>query len=92
MATFKAHMLAADTGGEGVYAFDAPDGLLQQTPARVVRHFMERVDRSLLPHEHVDYELNAALKNAEKGVVTAMGSLILERQPPIPFLLMISAH
>lgn len=92
MARFTARMLDADTGGEGVYQFEAPDDLLARTPARVVGQFMAQVDRSLLPHEHVDYELNASMKNAEKGVVTAMGSLILERQPPIPFLLMIAAH
>jgi len=40
---------------------------------------------------HVDYELNAAYKDKDRAVVTAMGSLIHDGDPPSPFLLMIAA-
>ncbi|MGX1307619.1 hypothetical protein AB7M35_002339 [Amorphus suaedae] len=90
MATFIANMIDAETGSDNRYDFEGPDDLLDRTPVRVVRHFMEIVDRDLLPKEHIDYELNAAIKNRQLGVVTAMGSMMLERGGEIPFLLMIS--
>lgn len=90
MATFIANMIDAETGSDNRYDFEGPDDLLDRTPVRVVRHFMEIVDRELLPKEHIDYELNAAIKNRQLGVVTAMGSMMLERGGEIPFLLMIS--
>ena len=51
---------------------------------------MDHVDKTLLPHEHVEYEINAAFKNNEHKTVTAMGHLILEHPPAIPFMMMIS--
>jgi len=90
MAKFTANMMDAETGSGNFYEFDGPDDLLDRTPVRVVRHFMEIVDRDLLPKEHIDYELNAAMKNRQIGVITAMGSMMLERGGEIPFLLMIS--
>ena len=57
---------------------------------RVFRHFMEYVDRSVLAAEHVDYELNFAMKNERLQVVTAAGSLVRENGGTIPFLMMIA--
>ncbi|MEQ8604773.1 MAG: hypothetical protein RIB45_15775 [Marivibrio sp.] len=91
MARYTARMMDAATGGEGRYDFEGPDDLLRQTPVRVVRAFMEHVDRDMFPLTHVDYELNAAYKDQDRGVVTAMGSLIHDGDPPSPFLLMIAA-
>lgn len=90
MARYCASIMDADSGSEGVYEFDAEDGLMDTTPVRVVRKFMEFTDRKLITHQHIDYELNAAFKSERRRVVTAMGSLILEHEPPIPFLLMIT--
>jgi len=45
MARYTARMMDAATGGEGAYDFDGPDNLLSLTPVRVVRAFMEHVDR-----------------------------------------------
>ena len=90
MATFIANMIDAETGSDNRYDFEGPDDLLDRTPVRIVRHFMEIVDRELLPKEHIDYELNAAMKNRSIGVITAMGSMILEKGGEIPFMLMIS--
>ncbi|MDQ0314082.1 hypothetical protein [Amorphus orientalis] len=90
MADYVASMMDAATGGENKYPFQGPDDLLDRTPVRIIRHFMEIVDRELLPAEQIDYELNAAMKNRQIGVVTAIGSLIRENGGEIPFLLMIS--
>lgn len=90
MATYTAWMVDAETGSEGTYDFEARDDLFDDTPIRIVRVFMEHVDKDIFPAEHVDYEVNAALKHAPHQVVTAMGSLILEKGPSIPFTLFIS--
>ncbi len=90
MAHYQATVMHATTGGEGIYAFEGPDDLLSKTPVRVVRHFMEQIDAKFLPQDHVDYELNAAMKNSDRGVITAMGSMQLREGPPLPFLLMIA--
>lgn len=91
MPTYTAWMTDAETGNEGVYHFDGPADLFRETPARIVCAFMAHVDRAIFPAAHVDYELNAALKHGDHRVVTAMGSLILEHGPGIPFTLFISA-
>jgi hypothetical protein len=89
MPLYKATMMDAETGGESRYPFDGPEDLLERTPVRVVRYFRELVDRTILPAEHVDYELNFALKNDHHKVITAAGTLIRENGGAIPFLLMI---
>ena len=60
MATYNAHLMHGERGSEGSYDFDGPDDLLKKTPVRIVRHFMEHVEKSVLQSQHVDYELNAA--------------------------------
>ena len=91
MAAYRARMMDAVTPSEADYDFEAPEDLMNDTPVRVVRSFFEHADRSQFRTAHVDWELNAAFKNAERGVVTCMGSFHLEGdQPPAPFLLMIS--
>ncbi|MCR9221796.1 MAG: hypothetical protein NXI21_16350 [Alphaproteobacteria bacterium] len=89
MASYTARMMDAVTGGEGRYDFEGPDELLARTPVRVVRAFMEHVDRDLFPRVHIDYELNAAYNDRTRRVVTAMGTLIHDDDPPTPFLVMI---
>jgi len=79
----------ANRGTEGHYEFPGDDDLMSRSPVRVVKAFMEYVDREKLPHDHVDYEIYSALKNDKHHVVTCMGSLILPHGD-IPFLLMIS--
>lgn len=91
MATYTARLMDAETGNEGLYDFEGPDDLLLKTPVRIVRHFMEHVEEDVLPTQHVDYELNAAMKNATKAVVTAMGELHFENNGTVPFMLMISS-
>lgn len=92
MAVYTARLLDADSGNEGSYDFEGADDLMSQTPVRIVRHFMEHIANTVLPTQHVDYELNAALKNKERNVVTAMGDLHFEHgENPAPFMLMIAA-
>jgi hypothetical protein len=91
MATYRARMIDAVSDREGAHEFEGADDLLEDTPVRVVRSFFEHVDRSALPAGHVDWELNAAFKNRERGVVTCMGSFHFgAEQEPAPFLLMIT--
>ena len=90
MATYRARLIDAVSDGEGVHRFEGPEDLMEDTPVRVVRVFFEHVDRAALPAGHVDWELNAAFKNRERGVVTCMGSFHFDGQPPAPFLLMIA--
>lgn len=51
---------------------------------------MEYVDAKIFPKEHIDYEINAAIKHGRHKVVTAMGSFLIERGPAIPFTLFIA--
>ena len=90
MATYRARILDAVTPTEGVHDFEASDDLMHDTPVRVVRAFFENVQREALLTTHEDWELNAAFKNAERGVVTCMGSFHIADQPAAPFLLMIA--
>jgi hypothetical protein len=90
MATYRARMMDAESGGEGIYDFDDDDDLIRQSPVRVIRKFMEHVGRDLIPSNYEDYELNAAFKNDTAQVITGLGSLVLTNRPPIPFVIMIS--
>ncbi len=91
MATYHARMLDAETKGEGSYTFEGPDGLLAQPADEIVNVFFDHVEQEVLG-THADWEINAAMKNKDRGVVTAIGSLIPEKNDePLPFLLLISA-
>jgi hypothetical protein len=91
MTTYRARMLDADTGGEGRYQFDGPPDLMSRTADEIVTVFFDHVEKEVL-RRHADWEINGVLKNRERGVVTAIGSLIpAKNDPPLPFLLMISA-
>lgn len=92
MTTYRARMMDAATGGEGIYDFEDGEALLKQSPVRVIRKFMEHVGKDLIPSNYEDYELNAAFKSENAQVVTGLGNLILTHQPPIPFAVMISAR
>ena len=92
MATYYARMLDAETNGEGAYSFEGPDDLMRKTADEVVTTFFEYVEKELL-QGHADWEINGVVKNKERGIVTAIGSLIPEKNdPPLPFLLLISDH
>ncbi|WP_421855722.1 hypothetical protein [Oricola sp.] len=90
MSTYTAVVVHSETGGEGRYDFDYDGDLLARSPVKVVRAFMDVVDKKYLPSEQVDYEINAALKSPSGNTVTAMGSLIHEGDGASPFMMMIS--
>ncbi|MBL28057.1 MAG: hypothetical protein CMM50_10980 [Rhodospirillaceae bacterium] len=90
MTTYRARLMDAATGGEGVYEFEDDESLIKQTPVRIIRRFMEHVGNDLIPHAFRDYELNAAFKNEHADIVTGLGSLILAHGPALPFVIMIA--
>jgi hypothetical protein len=92
MAKYYARMLDANTSGEGSYTFDGPPDLMQKTADEIVTAFFDYVERDILK-SHADWELNGVMKNKEREVVTAIGSLIPHRNDaPLPFLLLISGR
>lgn len=90
MANYRAIVIHPETGGEGRYDFENSEGLMEKSPATVMRRFMEIVDRKVLPNEHIDYELNATMKSDTGNVVTGMGILVLSGGKRLPFVAMIS--
>jgi len=92
MTTYYAQMLDAETGGEGSYRFEAAEDLMQQTADEIVTVFFDCVGDAVLKH-HADWELNGVMKNHDRDVVAAMGSLIPEKnEPSLPFVLVISSR
>ncbi len=91
MTTYHARMLDAETTGESTYDFDGPPDLMARTADEIVGVFFDFVDQQILK-PGADWEINGVLKNKDRGIVTAIGSLIPElNDPPLPFLLLISA-
>lgn len=92
MPVYHARVLDAQTGSEAAYEFEGPADLMQRTCDEIVGVFFDEVEHETL-RGHADWELNAALSNRDRNVVTAIGSLLPKKSaPPIPFLLMISDH
>ena len=90
MAKYRAWVMDPESGNENTYDFKAAKDLMSRPPARVIRRFMKFVDKKLLPHEDVGYELNVAMKHDGHDVVTGIGSFLLENPPPLPFMIMIA--
>ena len=87
---YHARMLAADGSGEEGYDFEGPPNLMDLTADEIVGKFFSHVEHEILRH-HIDWEINGVLKNKERRVVSALGSLIPHKNdPPLPFLLLIS--
>ncbi|MDJ1006690.1 MAG: hypothetical protein QNJ13_02605 [Paracoccaceae bacterium] len=88
MKTYHAVLMHGKRGAEGHYDFEAPELLAQASPVRIMRAFMEHIEE----HAHVghiDYEINAAMKNKEAHVVTVLGELHFENDSNQPFVCMI---
>ena len=90
MAHYRAVMIHPKTGGEGRYDFETSEGLMDKSPAKVLHRFLEIVDEKFLPAEHIDYEINAAIKNESGTVVSGMGVIILESGARLPFVALIN--
>ncbi len=85
MALYKATLMHGARDAEGVHMFEAPEDLMSQTPVRIMRTFMAWIDAHA-GIGHVDFELNAAMKNKDGAVVTALGSLIFHETDEQPFI------
>lgn len=92
MSSYTAVVIHPETGGEGSYRFNTAEHLMERTPVKVIRHFMEIVDKKLLPAESIDYELNAALKSDNGKVVTGMGTMYRDGGKRLPFVVLISEN
>lgn len=87
MATYHATLMHGERGGEGTYEFEAEDGLIENSAMTMVRRFMEHLtDNAGLGN--FEWHVNAAMKNKEKGVVTALGELVLsgDEEPFVCFI------
>ncbi len=86
---FRAAFMSADTGASATYEFQAEPDLFRHPADAIVRRFMDRMNGQVDWEHPINYELNSAVKKAEKQVVMATGSLLLQKGE-LPFPLMIS--
>ncbi len=89
MAKFGATIMHGKRGGERTFEFDGPDDLMTHSPVTVMRTFMAWLDETAHVG-HIDYQVNAAMKNEKYQVVTVMGELVFEKGDHQPFVCLIS--
>lgn len=89
MATYKAVLMHGERGGEGQYTFEAEDDLIARSAVTTVRRFMEHLQQHTGMDEF-EWHVNAAMKNKEKRVVTALGELIMHGDDEQPFVCFIN--
>ena len=85
----QAIVMGPVAGSDSTYQFEASDGLFNRPSDEIVEAFMAHIHEAGVISSPVAYELNSAIKNREKGVVTAIGNLILNGDH-LPFVVMIS--
>lgn len=90
MANYLTILIDGRTGGEGRYTFSASDDLMQRTPVRAMRAFMESVEAKSILHGQQDYEINAAMKSPHHDIITTLGTMHLTNGDQAPFMAMIS--
>jgi hypothetical protein len=90
MAQYTAVLMHGNRDAEGRHRFEADDDLMTHSPATVMRVFMEAMDATA-GVGHIDYELNAAMKNRDSNIVTTLGSLVFHDNNVQPFICMIAA-
>lgn len=89
MAIYKATLMHGERGGEGQYTFEAEDGLIARSALTTVRRFMEHL-QTHAGIGAIDWHVNAAMKNKEKRVVTALGELVMHGDDEQPFVCFIT--
>ena len=89
MSKYLAVVMHGKRGGEGRYEFEGPGDLLGRTPVRIMRAFMDSIEATN-GIGHIDYEINAALKNKQYGIVTVIGEVVFEGGDHQPFMCMLS--
>ena len=85
----QAIVMGPVSGSDSTYRFDAPDDLFGRPVDEIVEAFAAHIHDAGVITSPVSYELNSAMKNPEKNVVTAIGNLILQGDH-LPFVVMIS--
>jgi len=85
----KAVLMHGDRGGEGIYRFEVPDEVAAASPVRIMRAFMEHAEERA-EIGHVDYEINAAMKNREQNVTTVIGEFVFDAGNRQPFAVFIA--
>ena len=88
MATYQATLMHGERGGDGTYRFEGPDDLFTRSAMTILRAFMAHLEETA-GLGHIDYHFNAAMKNKDKQVVTALGSLLFHGDDEQPFVCMI---
>ncbi|MAC79481.1 MAG: hypothetical protein CML66_15625 [Rhodobacteraceae bacterium] len=89
MATYGATLTHGRRGGERMFEFEGPEDLMDHSPMTVMRTFMAHLDETA-DLGHIDYHVNAALKNDKYQVVTVLGELVFGKGDHQPFMCMIS--
>lgn len=89
MATYEAVLMHGERGGEGRHKFNGPDDLMEHSPITVMRVFMAYLDEHA-GLGHIDFHINAAMKNDKYGVVTVLGELVFAKDDHQPFACFIS--
>lgn len=88
MTKYRMTLMHGRRGSEGIHDFEEESDLLSHSPMTVLRRTLEAVEKSE-GIGHIDYEVNAAMKNEENGIVTALGRLIFhgdDRQPFVAYI------
>ncbi|WP_428926996.1 hypothetical protein [Marinibacterium sp. SX1] len=89
MAKYGATLMHGARGGDRRFEFDGPDDLMAHSPMTVMRRFMEHLDDTARLG-HIDYQVNAAMKNEKYQVVTVLGDLTFAKGDHQPFVCMIA--
>jgi hypothetical protein len=89
MTLYRARMLDADTGSEGVYDFEHREDLFDHPTDEIIEAFFEHADRAVMSRHHVNYEINGCMNHRDRGTVVAIGQLILDHGDRVPFTLII---
>ena len=85
----QAIVMGPVSGSDSTYQFEAPDDLFSRPADEIVEAFANHIHEAGVIRSSASYELNSAMKNREKNVVTAIGNLILNGDH-LPFVVMIS--
>jgi hypothetical protein len=89
MTVYRARMMDADTGGEGIYDFEHRDDLFDHPTDEIIEAFFEHADRAVMSRHHVNYEINGCMNHRDRDTVVAMGQLIFDGGDRAPFTLII---
>ncbi|MEM8571252.1 MAG: hypothetical protein AAGG56_10115 [Pseudomonadota bacterium] len=89
MTKYRMTMMHGKRGSEGQHDFEEEPGLLKHSAMTVLRRSLAAVEAAE-GIGHMDFEANAAMKNEDKTVVTAMGCLVFHGEDRQPFVAFIS--